>query len=68
MTSQPPTTGQHDVDRALAALHDLDDHDVATHHDRLAAAQEALARALEDSGRPVAFIPEALRPRTDHHG
>nr|NLI49968.1 hypothetical protein [Propionibacterium sp.] len=52
---QAPVTGHHDIDRALAAL-DLSG-DVAEQPQRIAAALDAVARALTGPA-----IPQALRP------
>ncbi len=52
----PPQTGHHDIDRALAAL-DLTG-DVAEHPQRIAAALDAVSRALTGPA-----IPPSLRPR-----
>lgn len=42
-------TGNDQVDTALTALDDLEDDDLANHHDRLAAAHEELHRALSQA-------------------
>lgn len=52
----PPVTGNHDIDRALAAL-ELGP-DVAKHPDLIATALDAVQRALSGPS-----VPQALRPR-----
>lgn len=42
-------TGNADVDAAMGALADLEDDDLANHHDRLATAHEALHRTLSQA-------------------
>lgn len=57
MTQQPPTTGNPQVDAALAGLADLDQAPLAEQHDALAQAQDALAAVLDARGaelqRPI---------------
>jgi len=53
---EPPVTGNHDIDRALAAL-DLGG-DVAEHPGRIAAALDVVQGALAGPS-----VPQALRPR-----
>lgn len=53
---EPPITGHHEIDRALASL-TLGD-DVAEHPEAIAAALEAVQRALS-----APSVPQALRPR-----
>ncbi len=52
----PPTTGHHEIDRALAAL-ELGD-DVSEHPAAIAQALDAVQRALAGPA-----IPEGLRPK-----
>ncbi len=52
----PPVTGNHEIDRALASL-DLGD-DVSAHPEKIAAALDAVQRALAGPS-----VPQALRPR-----
>lgn len=57
MTEQPPLaapepTGNDEVDAALGRLADLDDADLADHHERLSAAHEALHGVLDEATDP----------------
>lgn len=52
----PPETGNHDIDRALASV-DLSG-DVAGHPEQISAALDAIQRALAGPS-----VPQALRPR-----
>lgn len=59
----PPQTGNATVDQALRALQDLDRRPLDEHHAALAAAQEALGRALEESRQsPTHTIAQQMRP------
>ncbi len=51
----PPETGNHEIDRALASLNLGDD--VAAHPERIAAALDAVQRALA-----APSVPQGLRP------
>ncbi|GAB2486771.1 hypothetical protein GCM10027030_20980 [Luteococcus sediminum] len=58
----PPRTGNGTVDQALRELQDLDRRPLAEHHAALAAAQEALGRALEESRQsPTHTIAQQMR-------
>lgn len=64
-TTAPPSTGNPDVDAALAALSELAERPLAEHHEALAGAHEVLVRQLEAGREAHNPIPTALRP---HHG
>lgn len=62
-----PTTGNAEIDEALAALDSLADDEVDHHHDRLAGVQDVLTRVLENSrNAPANAVPAALRPGQQH--
>ncbi|GAB3624802.1 hypothetical protein GCM10027418_28870 [Mariniluteicoccus endophyticus] len=52
MVDQPPQTGHAEIDAALQRLADLDELDLASHHERLASAHEVLHAALDEATRP----------------
>lgn len=59
----PPQTGNATVDQGLHALQGLDRRPLDEHHAALAAAQEALGRALEESRQsPTHTIAQQMRP------